>query len=156
MRKSLWIIALLLAATCAPNALADSFDATFTCASSCASVPTDPLVTFPSPTVPVSFFSENFNITLNQWDAPTDTFTWQIGTISSSWFFEIDDLNTGKHDTGPSFSFGQGNPAPWGSGNVNFDCVYVPEPTSIALLLLGLATVFVAHRRLRHGLVQAN
>jgi len=159
MRKSFWIIALLallLAATGAPSARADSFDASFTCTGSCVSVPTDPFVSFPSPTIPVFFFSQSFNITLNLLDAPTDTFTWQVGTTSSSWYFEINDVNTGAQNVGPSFSLAPGNSAPWGSGGVNFDCVTVPEPNSIALLLLGVATVFVLRRRMRLALPQAN
>ena len=148
-------MALLLAVTGAPSAQADSFDASFTCTSACVSLPTDPPVSFPSPIIPISFFSESFTITLNAFDNPADTFTWGIGSTGSNWYFEINDVTNGRSDDGPSFSFGPGNSAPYGSGCVNFSQVAMPEPSSIALLLLGVGIVFVSRKRIRQGFHQA-
>jgi len=153
MRKSLWIVALLVGAIVAPNAWADSFDASFTCTSSCASVPTDPFVWFPSPTIPILFFSENFTITLGSFDSPTDQFTWDVGTNSGGWYFQINDLTNNTFDNGPTCNFDGSHDAPYGAGGVNFDSV--PEPSSVALLLLGVGIVFVARKRTARGLAQA-
>lgn len=158
MRKSLWIIALLFAALCAPNARADSFDASFTCSGSCVSVPTDPPVLFPSPTIPVAFFSQTFTITLNGSDTPTDAYTWGVGSTSGSWYFVIEDITTGTSDAGPSFALGALG-IPGGTGSVDFTAVVTPnavgapEPSSGALLLVGLGiVVFVVRKHMGRGL----
>jgi len=155
MRKSLWILALLLVvALAAPNVWADSFDASFTCASSCSSVPTDPFITFPSPNIPISFFGQSFSITLDGSDNPTDSFTWNVVTSGSNWYFQINDVTNGKSDAGAWFSCGGGS-APWGSGDVVFDHATAPEPYSGALLLLGLGVVFAVRKFMPRGLPQA-
>ena len=87
------------------------------------------MVSFPSPTIPINFFSQQFNMTLNSFDLPTDNYTWGVGTSVSSWFFIIDDLTDGKIDDGPSFNFGNFG-QPYGSGDVNFDLTSAPEPNS--------------------------
>jgi hypothetical protein len=155
MRKSSWVVALLLVAINAPGVWADSFDASFSCTTACVAVPTDPAVTFPSPTIPISFFSQSFTITLNAFDNPTDDFTWGIGTDSSGWHFEINDLTTGWSDDSSSFSFGQDG-TPYGNGCVYFDHQSMPEPSSLALMLLGIGIVFLARRRLRQSLPRAS
>ena len=152
MRKTFWVVGLLLVVAVAPAARADSFDASFTCTAACASVPTDPVVWFPSPIIPISFYSKTFTVTLNSGDSPTDKYTWGIGSNSSNWYFQINDVTTGWSDSGPSFGFDQWNPAPFGSGCVNFDHVLAPEPYSGALLLLGIACILLVRRRMRHRL----
>jgi hypothetical protein len=154
MRKSLWIIALLLAVVAAPSAYADSFDASFTCTGSCVAVPTDPPVTFPGPNIPISFFSQTFTITLHGQDLPTDSFTWGVKSDSSSWSFVINDLTTGLSDLGPSFNFGQGGGAPYGEGKVCFQTA--PEPEASALLLLGVGIVLLVRKRMRQGIPQSS
>ena len=156
MRKSVWIMALLLVVALAvPNAWADSFDASFTCTASCSSVPTDPFISFPSPNIPISFFNQSFSITLDGSDNPTDSFSWSVGTNGASWYFQINDLTNGKSDVGPWYACG-GNGSPWGSGSVIFDHVAAPEPYSGALLLLGLVAVFAARKFITRGLPQAS
>jgi hypothetical protein len=156
MHKFLWILALVVAAVMAPSARADSFDASFTCTGSCVDVPTDPGVYFPGPTIPISFFSQLFTITLNDFDNPTDFFTWNIQTNSSSWSFVINDVTNGWSNSGPSFSYGQGQNAPYGNGCVNFNNVRAPEPNSMALALLGVGMVFAARKRIRHSISQTS
>lgn len=153
MRKLLWVIGLVLVVTGAPNAYADSFDASFTCTGSCVSMPTDPFVTFPSPNIPISFFSETFTITLNSLDNPTDSFTWDVAVSGSNWDFVINDLTDGVSDTSPSYSFSGSGTAPYGSGTVCFTSV--PEPSPYALMLLGLGIVFAVRKLMSHRLPQA-
>jgi PEP-CTERM motif-containing protein len=143
MRKFLLVVVVLIFGTVlAPKAHADTFaDASFTCTSSCADVPVDPLVSFPSPTIPVTFFGQTFDITLNQFDKSTDTYSWTVALNGSSWSFVINDLTNGFFNLGPSY-FSGGNGTPYGSGGVNF--TGVPEPGSGSLLLLGLALAFIA------------
>jgi len=144
MQKSLWLLALLVGVVVAPNAQAQTdADVSFTCATSCASMPTDPFVTFPSPTIPITFFSETFNVTLDPSDSPTDTYTWGVESTGSSWYFLIDDNTDGIFDKGPSYSFG-GSGAPYGSGGVYFTCLPTPEPSSGSLMLLGLGIALVS------------
>jgi len=154
MRKPLWILALLVGALGASSAYADSFDATFTCTTSCVAVPTDPAVNFPGPIIPVLFFSQSFTITLNNLDTPTDSFMWSIGTNGTGWDFVITDVTNGSSNTGPTFQLGPSGGTPFGSGSVDFNTV--PEPGSVALLLLGVGMVFVARKRMGHSISQAN
>jgi|SRR5208283_884915 len=148
MRKWLWIIALFFGVVGAPNALADSYvDASFTCTTSCVSVPTDPTVSFPSPIIPVNFFSETFNMTLNALDNATDTYTWGVESTASSWYFVTNDITNGTSDTGPSFAIG-GSGTPYGSGYVCFTPGPTPEPSPSALLLPGIGLMFVLRKRL--------
>ena len=155
MRKSVWIVALLFFWVIgAPKVQADEYaDATFTCDTSCVDVPTDPWVSFPSPTIPVNFFGQTFNMTLNQWDQPGDTYAWGVGSNGSSWDFVITDTTNGKSDTSGWFAYGSyGNP--YGSGTVCFAPVPTPEPSSASLLLLGVGILFLAWRIVGHSRLQ--
>lgn len=145
MRKCLWMwMALLMGLVVTPRAHADSFaDASFTCDSTCVDLPTDPLVTFPGATIPVTFFGQNFDITLDPSDKSTDAYTWSIGSNGSSWDFIITDTITGKSDTSPWFADGS-NGQPYGNGSVCF--TPVPEPSSGSLLLLGVGIAVLALR----------
>ena len=150
MRKCLWMLALLIGLVVTPRAHADSYaDASFTCDSSCVDVPTDPLVTFPGPTIPVSFYGQGFDITLDSSDKGTDTYTWGIDTKGSSWDFVITDTTNGKSDYSPWFADGS-HGKPYGSGSVCFTppppCVSTPEPSSGGLLLLGVGLALLAWR----------
>jgi hypothetical protein len=149
-------MALLVAVVAAPSAYADSFDASFTCTSSCVAIPTDPAVWFPSPIIPISFLSESFTVTLNAGDTPTDAFTWEIWSGPSTWDFRISDLTNSTSDDGPSFGFDSHQGAPFGSGNVCFNHVTAPEPGAFGLMLLGLGLVFAGRKRLSQGIPQAN
>ena len=159
MRRSFWIIALFFWVMGAPNARADSYaDASFTCDTSCVDVPTDPLVTFPGPTIPVNFYGENFDVTLDPSDQGADTYTWGVGSNGSSWDFVITDTTNGKSDTSGWFTDGSYG-KPYGSGSVCFTppppCVPTPEPGSGSLMLLGVGTAFLAWRIVGHSRPQA-
>lgn len=161
MRKLLWVVGFFLLPTLlgilAPGAKADAVvDVSFTCSSSCAAVPTDPAVFFPSPTIPINFFSQQFNVTLNSLDKSSDQYSWQIDWTASSWYFVINDLTDGFGNAGPSFGFGQFG-KPFGNGDVDFNCVATPEPSSAALLLVGLGVAFLAWKfKDRNGRVAAH
>jgi len=144
MRKTIWILALAAAALCVPAARADSFDASFTCTTSCVDVPTDPVVTFPSPTIPIFFFGQTFTITLNALDTPHDSFQWSVVQSGSFWYLLITDLTNGSSNYGQSFSIGGSNSAPFGSGGMWFtDNVAAPEPSAGFLLVLGVGAVLL-------------
>ena len=80
MRKTMWMIfALLLGAIVAPCARADSV--TFTCVAtayvSCpVAAPTAPNVTFPSPTLDITWDSQTVDITLLSGWLDTDSYSW--------------------------------------------------------------------------------
>jgi len=155
MRKSLWILVLLAGVVVAPNAHGQTdADVSFTCATACVSMPTDPLVTFPSPTIPITFFSETFSMTLDPSDKPTDTYTWDVGSSGSSWYFEIDDDTDGIFDRGPWYEIG-GFGAPYGNGDVDFTCLPTPEPSSGSLMLLGVGIAFLAWKFMGRSRPQA-
>ena len=142
MRKYLWFVLLLGVVLVPTTARADSYaDASFTCTGSCVDVPVDPPVTFPSPTIPVSFFGQTFSITLNQLDQDTDIYTWSIVTSGSDWSFLIDDITKDLLDLGPSYVIGNSG-TPYGNGGVYFTST--PEPSSGILLLLGAGLMFLA------------
>lgn len=161
VRKSLWIVGLFLAVLItgfsAPSANADTAaDVSFTCSTSCAGVPSDPLVTFPSPNIPINFYGQDFNVILNSLDKSGDTYTWEVESNGSNWYFLINDLTDGFSDQGPSFSISQFGD-PFGNGGVEFKGVATPEPSSASLLLVGLGVAFLAWKlRERNGQAAAN
>ncbi|HVN07463.1 MAG TPA: PEP-CTERM sorting domain-containing protein [Patescibacteria group bacterium] len=156
MRKAIWILALAVAVLYVPTARADGFDASFTCDSACSDVPTDPYVTFPGPTIPISFLGQSFSMTLNLFDKAGDQYAWTIGIKGTAWYLIITDLTNGLSDFGQSFSFG-GN-APFGGGTVHFDNLpaNAPEPSSTELLLLGVGMLFAVWKLKQRGLPQAS
>ncbi len=133
MRKSLWIITVLVfAAIGAPNAHADSFTVTFTCQAPCGSLPTAPgIVSFPGPTIVVTYDSTVFSLTLSSTppDTPSDTYDWyayESGGVPVD--FEILDTSTGDDELVGVKSIG---PTLSDEGQLTF--VATPEPSSLAL-----------------------
>ena len=78
--KTLGAVLCLVFALCfaAPNAHADSFNATFTCLGTCASTPIldDNPLTFPTPTIDETWDGHTVFLILNPTDKPTDTYIW--------------------------------------------------------------------------------
>jgi hypothetical protein len=163
MRKSLWImLAALLVAIAAPSARADSFTATFSCSGTCVGgTPTAPDVTFPAPVIDVTWNGLLFQITL-LYDAPSplDDFTWtgynDYYRTTLLQYIDITDLTTGVtwSSTGiGSFASGKSSQA---TGALAFAAVATPEPSSYALMLLGVGLVFVLRKRIGQRLPQAS
>jgi len=161
MRKSLWIIlAIMLVAIVAPNAHADSFTATFTCSGTCVGgLPTAPDVSFPAPVVDVTWNDNTFPLTLPSSDLPTDSYVWDAhaflgfnGELDME--FGIMDITTGMN-TALSI-MASGFFADLEGGPLAFAAVATPEPSSYALMLLGVGLVFVMRKRIGQGLPQAS
>jgi PEP-CTERM motif-containing protein len=160
MRKPLWIIPLLFAGLGAPSARADTFNATFICIGACVSTPTALDVTFPSPTtMTVTWDTFTFPINLLSGDAPFDSYIWSTspttvpGTSTLASFFFVEDTST-------TLANGVFLPNPnaqaiTDNGTLTFSAV--PEPSSLALMLLGLGVglVFVMGKRKGQGLTPA-
>jgi hypothetical protein len=169
MRNTLWIIPVLLlsAAIGAPNVRADTLIATFTCNPGCVSFPSAPNVTFPAPTViNVIWDAHLFTLPLPSAALPTDTYSWN-GLVepdvngNAFWVFGITDVT---HSAG---SVGEGEspvvPIPCNSpgisctindsGTLAFSsAVVTPEPSSLALMLVGVGLVLVMRKRIALGL----
>ena len=149
MRKSLWIIlAISFLALGARNAYADSYAVTFPGSGDYVSAPD---VTFPAPTTltvtlaPTPF---QFTVVLPAIDSPGDAYTWQVyvnplpGTCEVC-AFQIFDSTTGV----ASEVGGLTNTFVFASGPLVFTPVGTPEPSSIALILLGVGILLVGRRR---------
>ncbi len=173
MGKSLWIIfAVLFVAIEAPNAHADSlFTPTFTCtqAGGCTSLPTAPAVSFPAPTtITETWNGFVFLIPLPAPSSPTDVILWQnvwqninsscttscVGVASA----RIQDNFSGIVETVTLTNL----PSPGilssvflDGGDLTFAPVAVPEPSSGALMLMGIGLVLVMRKRIAQGLPQA-
>jgi hypothetical protein len=154
MRKSFSIILALLAlAVIAPNVRADSSTPTFTtegCTGVCA-LPTATDVTFPSPTtMDVTFVVLNEVVTIPAGVEPGDTLFWEgLVSIGPSFFFLA---------TAPQTCQGIDIGIAIGScGSVTFssDVVTSPEPSSVPLMLVGTAFLFVTRKRWSKGFRQA-
>lgn len=149
MRKSLWImLAVMVVAVSAPNAHADSFSVTFTGTF----LPTASDVTFPSPTLDIMWQGFAFALTLPSSSLPTDSYGWGSakgcsGTCSAH--ITVDDNTTGTL----TFSTTSAVPHTFatGGGSLTFTPVAAPEPSSVALMLLGVGLVFVLGKRNSRG-----
>ena len=161
MRKSFWIfLAALVMAVGAPNAHADTLPATFTCGICVGGTPTAPDVLFPAPVVDVTWNDLLFHLTLPSSDLATDSYQWSGHTTSGGGEiflqdFTIHDLTNGTevnmvHDTG------KGVIAPLDGGTLVFAAVAAPEPSSYALMLLGVGLVLVMRKRTGQRLPQAS
>jgi hypothetical protein len=164
MRKSLWIVPLLLlsAAIGSTTARADTtYSATFTCNSPCTSTPTSPGVTFPTAPGPTAPFSVTWdNITFNNFqllsgNLPTDSYRWQASGDFIGYggpIFALIDSRTG--DTYPEFGNLSLSNSASDTGMLSFTPVATPEPSSVVLLLAGIGLVFVMRKRWALGLQQ--
>ena len=162
MRKSLWImLAALVVAIGAPRAHADSVYAISF--SGDASVVGSNLLDynstsmeFTTPSLEVMF--DGFTITLATTStsgvSPNDPFTWAIGGGGCDCFAAITDVSPFVFF--PIYLGSVPQAVGFNGGSVTFTAVTAPEPSSIALMLLGVGLVFVMRKRIGHGLPQAS
>jgi hypothetical protein len=153
MRKAMLFLTVVLALV-APNAHADSFEPFFTtmgCVGVCA-LPTASDVVFPAPTtMDVTFDGVSAAVSIPSGDESTDNYVWYASVVGSSLNFLLIDT------VGPGFPDGcQGYT---GCGTLGFAPVStttMPEPSSVALMLLGVGLVFVMRKRIGQGLPRAS
>jgi hypothetical protein len=170
MRKLLWIVLAVLGVVIGtPNAHADSYTVTFTCIGACAALPTAPDVTFPPPpSIMESWGLFVGLIPLGPLDVPPDTYTW-INTATPDTlipFSEDIDLTivdttkgVASNVTG-TFSGCEICEHIVNHGSLTFtdvtQTVVTPEPSSIGLMLLAIALMFVVRKRIGQGARQAS
>lgn len=165
MRKSLWIVPLLLlfAAFVASNARADMYTPVFTCSGTCTvAPPTAPDVSFPSPAISETWFVVGvyvppISLILPAADSPTDTYTWSntndILATPPFVSLTITDMTTGAV-TSITETYNVSFARFTDSGNLTF--TLVPEPGTVSLMLSGIGLVLVMRKRIAEGLPKVN
>jgi hypothetical protein len=164
MQKTLWIMLALVVAGGAPVAHADSFAPLFspsgvvdcpTCG--IAGTPTAPDVTFPSPTLSITDQGIGFSVMLPPSSLPGDSYSWSTsiaGFFGSEATMTIVDTtrNTSVSDTvGLCFCTFENE-----FGSLKFTPVTAPEPSSLALIPLGLGALLIMRKRIGQRLPQAS
>jgi hypothetical protein len=165
MRKPLWLIpvAILIVALGAPAAYAGSDTAAFTC-QYCPGGPAAPEtinnpVTFPGPTLDLQWDGMSFDITLPSVDGPGDGYGWSgyyLGGPDPTGEFSITDTNT---DVTTNVYPSGGDTTSFVDGGLTFTPVpgvTTPEPSCVALTMLGVGFVLVMRKRLGYRLQQAS
>jgi PEP-CTERM motif-containing protein len=166
--KTIGAVLCLVFALCfaAPNAYSDSETPTFTCAGTCVSTPTAPAVTFPSPTLDITWngfapvligFPSEFS--------PTDRYTWSVFVIQPNGpmfpFHVTIDICDLAVVNGCGGNFIDSFTCPGctlsgsglnGEGELSFAPTAAPEPSSLALMLAGVGLVFAMRKRWTLGL----
>ena len=157
MRKSLWIVLALLVVGGAPIAHADSYAATFTCTSGCNTPPTAPDVTFPSPILTVTFKGLTFDFPARpSGELPGDDYGWSqgissCGVVGPLICAELDITDFSRDETLPSFVHNPPLNFGTAAGDLTFSKVSAPEPSSLALIPLGLGALLVMRKRMGHS-----
>jgi hypothetical protein len=151
MRKSLWVLLALLVVAGAPVARANPYTVTFTCTYGCTMGPTAPAVTFPAPTLNVTFAGSSFTFNFGSVNVAGDTYTWSAIQTGGQYLFNINDVTTAGNFVQ---TVGSGAAVTAG-GNLIFSAATTgatPEPGSIELIALGFAALLlVTWRRLSHA-----
>ena len=154
MRRTLWIIlAVLFAAVGAPNAQADSYDATFTCTTPCQFSPSASVIPsgLGSSIVDVYYFGYFFPIWIQL--APGDTYTWFAESTTAFEppdrivSFDIYDRNKGT-DWYIIYLAPLDLPDNTERGTLVFTPIATPEPRSLVLVLVGIGLLLVLRNRL--------
>ena len=162
MQKSLWIIlSALLLFIVAPYAHADSFTPTFTCLGTCVSTPTAPDVSFPPTAITETWNGFMMTVPLDPSDKPTDDYSWSNSVQTEEPFVE-DFVTFFILDTTNKIGFGNVmllSPQaehPRDTGLLSFSSIATPEPSSLALILLGIGLVFLVWKHTGPGLSRAS
>ncbi len=145
MRKAFWIIlAVLFLAVRVPNLNADTYDVNFTCTATDCVAPTAPPVSFPSPTLDVTYpgLSTPFAVSLSlvpTW-APGDSYTWyerETGGPPYFYTFTLED-NSKLSEIFVDQEYASSQPDVLNDqGAVTFTVV-TPEPATFFLMLTGV------------------
>jgi len=152
MRKSLWIVLALLVVSGAPVAHADSFSVTFT---SDVALPTAMDVTFPSPTLDITWQGTAFTIAFPSSFLPGDRYGWGSAEDMSAFRMLITDFTLIQSVSSNNVPLPAGFVL--GAGNLTFTpTAAAPEPSSVALMLLGVGFLFLMRKRIGQGLPQAS
>jgi hypothetical protein len=100
-----------------------------------------------------------FTIGLASGDQPTDTYTFtaftDFGLPFPNQTFDIVD-QTNQMGSGQTIDTPLGGSVQEDDGALAFAPVAAPEPSSVALMLLGVGLVFVMRKRIGQGLPQAS
>ena len=160
------VLCLIFALLVAPNAYADSFTPIFTCIGTCVSTPTAPAVTFPSPTLDITWNTiTGLDVQpLSSLDAPSDSYSWTIaaqsfGLEGFSITVDINDKTSGTHSFSNLITFscpGCGLIGPIDGGDLSFASTAAPEPSSLAFMLAGVGLMFAMRKRWTSGLQPAS
>jgi PEP-CTERM motif len=156
MRKAYWIIlAVLFLAIRVPNLNAQVYDVSFTCTAASCVAPTAPPVSFPSPTIDVTYpgLGTPFDLSLSLvpgW-MPSDSYTWferETGGPPYNYTFTLEDTTQASEIFLGQAGFASPQPAADDQGSVRFTVV-TPEPSSLVLMLsgVGLLGLMMAMRK---------
>jgi hypothetical protein len=172
----LWImVTVLCVAVGAPSAHATTYTATFTCSDTCISVPTvtDNPVSFPSPTLDFTWNTNMLDLVLGSPDLPTDTYIWIAcpptettqcvtstplppGWIANMNIFQIYDVSNSLSSFTSLATCPSCVSTTFDCGTLTFTPEAAPEPSSVALLLMGVGLVFAMRKRTGQHLPQAS
>ena len=166
MRKALWIVPALLvfATVVAPCARADTV--TFTCPGDPANpapgnpcfvaAPTAPDVSFPGPTLVITWNSQTFDLTLpSDWSDTDANVVWGASNglfiaYDPEHLFEQEPFTFISTSLPSGEGISEGGPLTFTPGTVP-----APEPGTSVLMLLGIGVLLVARKRIARGLPQA-
>jgi hypothetical protein len=140
------VVVALLVVGRAPVAHADSFSVTFECLGcGVALTPTAPDVMFPSPTLNISWQGFDFTIVFPSAWQPGDQYSW--GSSHTLGMGNISVANLTLGGSVDSNAVVVPNTFGLNSGLVTFTPVGAPEPSSLALLPLGLGALLLMRKR---------
>jgi len=122
-------------------------------------LPTAPDVTFPSPTtMDVTFGNTSdgtiTSVAIPSGDAAGDAYSWSAQNVLTSVSFILSDVTNG----GTTFSCDGfvDRTGALSCGTLSFAVVAAPQPSSVALMLLGVGLVLVMRKRIGQRLPQAS
>ena len=132
---------------------------TFTCLVTCVSTPTAPDVSFPPNVITETWAGLTLTVTLDPGDKPTDDYRWTDNITDEE--LHVEDFlsfvivdTTNNVQSGNSIFLGPQPKHFTDTGLLSFSSM--PEPSSLALMLLGIGLVFLVGKRVGPGLSRAS